>query len=143
MIGSSTLLRLQALAQDGEMVGLFGGDADPVGVILFGHAAKTGGMIQRQIDRRKFDMDDGVQQAGAAFWAFGATLQYLPVRDQFRLERAAADQDNRCRILPIQLAGAPVGGDGCGQRQFLVDFRGGEGIGQRREQRTLHGAGLV
>ena len=53
--------RLQAGAQQFEMLGLFGSDADPVGVIGLRQAAKAGGVVKSQIDRRKLDVHDGVE----------------------------------------------------------------------------------
>ena len=101
------------------------------------------GVLERQVDRRELDMDDGMQQPGAAFRAFRAALRHLPRRHQFRAKRPAADQVDRCFVLPVQRARLPVAGDRCGQREFLVDFWRCQCRGQGDEQRCVHGAGLV
>ena len=135
--------RLQALAQQGEVIGLFGSDADPVFVILPRHAAKAGSMVQRKVDGREFDVSDGVKEAGTAIDGDRAALRDILGRDEQRVFRNAADQIDRRRVLPVELAGLPVGGDCCGQRQFLPNFRGSQRRRKRREQRLAHGAGLV
>ena len=70
---------------------------------MLGHARKTGGMVEGQVDGGKFDVDDRVQQAGAAFRAFRAALRHRAVRNEFRPGRTAADQGGRRRILPCLL----------------------------------------
>lgn len=125
------------------MLGLFGGDADLVGVIGLRQAAKAGGMIKSQIDRRKLDVHDGVEQAGPTVRRDRAAIRYVFVRQQFRFGWPAANEGDRCGVMPIELASPPVGSDCYGQPDFWANFGSGQDFREADEKRLHQGAGLV
>jgi hypothetical protein len=136
--------RLQALAQELEVFGLLGGDADPVGVILLGQAAEAGSMIDGQIDGGENSMctmacSSRARPSGvcgiALLHLFGGTSSGFSGRPQASVTGVG--------VLPIELAGLPVSGKCCGQRHFFANFGNGQCLGQAGKQRFGHGAGLV
>ena len=57
--------------QQRKMQGLLTSDLHPIAVIGIGESVKAPGGIERQIDRVKFDMRDGVHQRCVAGHAVG------------------------------------------------------------------------
>ena len=74
--------RLQVLAQQREVQGLFARHLQPVAVELFGQAVKAPDRIQRQIDRIELDVADRMQQRGAASQREGRPARHLVGRHQ-------------------------------------------------------------
>ena len=84
----------QPLREQAEVARLVHRDADPVQVVLPGHAAEAIGRVQRQVDRVELDVGDRMQQRGAAFLAAQSTLGQVARRDQAWSRRPARARES-------------------------------------------------
>jgi len=100
-------------------------------------------VIEGEVDGGKFDMDDGVEQPGPAFRCARIAVGNVFVRQQFRLAWAAAKQCARRGVAPVEFSSLPVGCDGGGQLEFLVNIGNSQRLGQAGEKCIHQGAGLV
>jgi hypothetical protein len=81
----------QVIAQQGEVLGFFGGHANPVAVKIFGQVLKAPNNIEREVDGVELDVRNGVQQGGVTLGVARVAAGHLLRGDQFRLFRAAGE----------------------------------------------------
>ena len=134
---------VQTFAQNGEVIGLLGGDSDPIGVIGLRQAREARRMIECQVDGGEFDMHDGVQQASPPFDRGRAALRNLLGRDQFGFIRAAAHQFQGECVIAVEPSLLPVFRQPAGQGQLVFDVGCCQCSGQAGEEGIHRGAGLV
>ena len=114
---------MEMRAQQAKVLGLLGGDADPVAVEIFGQTGESPHRVERQIDGVELDVGNGVQQRGVALRVARVASGHLLRGDQFGPGGAAGQ------------GGVPLGPQG----STRVDQRptGSEIFTQRKGQLNL------
>lgn len=118
------------------MAGLFGGDTEPVAVVLGRHVAKSIAGVEREVNRIEFDMRDRMGECGAAFTGGHASLLDLARINQTERPRKSRGDDRPDRRFDVDddRPGVPCIGQAVGDDALVVRIRKRERLFARREQ---------
>lgn len=91
--------------EQAEMVRLFGGDLQPVTVVVGWHAAKPIARIECQVSGVVFNVGDGMDQCGTAFWCCRASLGNGERTHSLQCSGKSGRCDGQCGPIRIEVDG--------------------------------------